>query len=227
MLIYGKQPVYYLISRHPEKIETLYLAKELEAKEYNRLMRMGFEVKRIPQEAAQKMSRSGNHQGFLAETAALEPTSLHSLAEKDFVVVLCGITDVGNIGAIVRSAYALGADGIIATGIKSLALEPVVRSSTGALYDLPFNVTTNLYDVLTELKNRGHRLYGAVMEGEDVRTLAFEGKRALLLGNEGEGIPARAVRRLDQGVRIAMAHGFDSLNVSAAGAILMERMRTV
>ena len=205
----------------------LYLAKEVEAKEYSRLMRMGFEVKRIPPEAAQKLSRNGNHQGFLAETAAVEAAALRMVAEKDFVVVLCGITDVGNIGAIVRSAYALGADGLVVTGMKSPALEPIVRSSTGALFDLPFNVTTNLYDVLTELKNAGHRLYGAVMEGEDVRTVTFEGKRALLLGNEGEGIPARAVRRLDRGVRISMAHDFDSLNVSAAGAILMERMRTV
>jgi len=226
MLIYGKQPVYYLIERHPGRIKTLFLAKELDAKEYGRLMRMGFEVKRIPPEAAQKMSRSGNHQGFLAETDEIGGTPLRDLAEKSFVVVLCGITDVGNIGAIVRSAYALGADGIVLTGLKSPSLEPIVRSSTGALYDMPFNVTTNLYDVLTELKNAGHRLYGAVMEGEDVRTLMFEGKRALLLGNEGEGIPARAVKRLDQGVKIAMAHGFDSLNVSAAGAILMDRMRT-
>ena len=226
MLIYGKQPVYYLVTRHPAKIKTLYLAKEIDQKEYGRLMRMGFDVKRIPADAAQKMCRGGNHQGFLAETEDPRAVQLRDLAEKDFLVVLCGITDVGNIGAIVRSAYALGAEGVIATGLKSLALEAVVRSSTGALFDLPYNVTTNLYDVLTELKNAGHRLYGAVMEGEDVRSLAFEGKRTLLLGNEGEGIPARAVRRLDQGVKIAMAHGFDSLNVSAAGAILMDRMRT-
>ena len=225
MLIYGKQPVYYLMTHHPEKIKILYLAKALEPKEYSRLMRMGFEIKRIPPEAAQKMSRSGNHQGFLAEADTPVPAALGELVQKDFVVVLCGITDVGNIGAIVRSAYALGADGVIVTGIKTLGFEPVVRSSTGVLYDQPFNVTTNLYDVLTELKNAGHRLYGAVMEGEDVRTLSFEGKRALLLGNEGEGIPARAVRRLDRGVKIVMAHGFDSLNVSAAGAILMDRMR--
>lgn len=225
MLIYGKQPVYYLLARHPEKIRTLYLAKEVEQKEYSRLMRMGFEIKRIPHEAAQKMSRSGNHQGFLAETQAVKAVALRDLAAKDFVIVLCGITDVGNIGAIVRSAYALGADGIVIAGLKSPALEPVVRSSTGALFDLPFNVTTNLYDVMTELKNGGHRLYGAVMEGEDVRDMTFEGQRALLLGSESEGIPARAVRRLDQGVKIAMAHDFDSLNVSVAGAILMDRMR--
>jgi len=225
MLIYGKQPVHYLVDRHPGMIRTLYLAKEVEQKEYARLMRMGFEVKRIPPEAAQKMSRNGNHQGYLAETDEIAPVGLRELAEKAFVVVLCGITDVGNIGAIVRSAYALGIDGVIVTGLKTLSLEPVVRSSTGALFDLPFNVTTNLYDVMTELKNAGHTLYGAVMEGEDVRSLAFEGKHALLLGNEGEGIPARAVRKLDHGVRITMAHDFDSLNVSAAGAILMERMR--
>lgn len=225
MLIYGKQPVYYLIMHHPDKITTLYLAKELEQKEYGRLMRLGFDVKRVPAPAAQKMARNGNHQGFLAETAALEPATLQTLVQKNFVVVLCGITDVGNIGAIVRSAYALGVDGLIVTGLKSLAFEPVVRSSTGALFDLPFNVTTNLYDVMTELKNSGHRIYGAVMEGEDIRQLGFEGKRALLLGSESEGIPNRAERRLDQGVTIAMAHGFDSLNVSAAGAILMDRMR--
>lgn len=225
MLIYGKQPVYYLLERHPNRIRTLYLAKELDPKAYGKMMRMGFEVKRIPENAAQKMSRGGNHQGFLAEIEPVEAVPLRVLAEKPFVVVLCGITDVGNIGALVRSAYALGADGMVITGLKSLALEPVMRSSTGALADLPFCVVTNLYDVMTELKNSGHRLYGALMQGEDVQNMTFEGKRALLLGSEAEGIPARAVRKLDAAVKIAMAHAFDSLNVSAAGAILMERMR--
>lgn len=226
MLIYGKQPVYYILERHPQCIRTLYLARELDQKAYGRLMRMGFEVKRIPENAAQKMSRGGNHQGFLAEIEAVEAAALDTLVTKDFLVVLCGITDVGNIGAIVRSAYALGVEGMVVTGLKSLPLEPVMRSSTGALADLPFNVTANLYDVMTELKNGGHRLYGAAMDGEDVRDLRFEGRRSLLLGSEGEGLPARAVRRLDEKVKIAMAHAFDSLNVSAAGAILMERMRS-
>ncbi len=225
MLIYGKQPVYYLLERHARKVRTVYLAKEVDKKEYNRLMRAGPEIRRIPPQAAQQMSRGGNHQGFLAETDEPVAAPLGETVKGDFVVVLCGITDVGNIGAIVRSAYALGVDALIVTGLKSPALEPIVRSSTGALFDLPFTVATNLYDVMTELKNAGHTLYGAVLEGADVRTVTFEGKRALLLGSEGEGIPARAVRRLDRGVKIEMAHDFDSLNVSAAGAILMDRMR--
>jgi len=225
MLIYGKQPVYYLLSKHPQKVNILYLAKEVDAKEYSRLMRMGFEVKRIPPDAAQKMSRGGNHQGFLAETEEPVMAELPALAEGAFIVVLCAITDMGNIGAVARSAYALGAAGLIVTGLKQLGIEQAMRASSGALFDLPFNVTTNLYDVMTVLKNANHSLYGATMEGKDVRRIAFSGKRSLLLGSESEGIPARAIRRLDQGVKIEMAHGFDSLNVSAAGAILIDRMR--
>lgn len=225
MLIYGKQPVLYAVDHHPQKIRTLYLAKELPKKEYNRLMRLGCEVKRIPANAAQTMSKNGNHQGLLAEVDPVEPVGLKALLEKEFVVLLSGITDVGNIGAIVRSAYALGVDGIIVCGLKQFAAEPVVRSSTGALFDLPFVVQHNLYDVINELKLAGFDLYGAVMDGEDIRTAAISPKRALLLGNEAEGIPSRAQEKLDRRVSIAMAHDFDSLNVSAAGAILMDRMR--
>jgi 23S rRNA (guanosine2251-2'-O)-methyltransferase len=225
MLIYGKQPVYYVLEHYPQRVKTLYLAKELDKKEYGRLMRMGLEVKRIPPNAAQQMSKSGNHQGFLAEVEAVQTKPLSALNSKDFVVILSGITDVGNIGAIIRSAYALGIDGVIVCGLKQLNLEPVARSSSGALFDMPIVVQHNLYDVLNDLKLAGFSLYGAVMEGQDIRQVHVSGKRALVLGNESEGIPQRAQKKLDCPVSIAMAHGFDSLNVSAAGAILMDRMR--
>lgn len=225
MLIYGKQPVYYLLERHPQKIRTLYLAKELDKKEYSRLMRMGFEIKRIPPKAAQTMSKSGNHQGFLAEIDELELVPLQQVAGKSYVVILSGITDVGNIGAIIRSAYALGVEAVIVSGIKQLALEPVMRSSTGALMDMPVVLHTNLFDVMNELKLAGFELYGAVMDGTDVSTMQFGSKRALILGNEAEGISRRAQEKLDHKVTITMAHEFDSLNVSAAGAILMDRMK--
>lgn len=225
MLIYGKQPVYHVIDRHPQKLRTLYLAKEVHKKEYSRLMRLGCEVKRIPANAAQSMSKNGNHQGFLAEVDDVEPADLKSVCRGDFVVILSGVTDVGNIGAIVRSAFALGVDGLIVCGLKQFPLEPVMRSSTGALFDLPFTVQHNLYDVINELKLAGFDLYGAVMDGTDIRETPMSPRRALILGNEAEGIPARAQERLDCRVSIVMAHDFDSLNVSVAGAILMDRMR--
>jgi len=225
MLIYGKQPVLYLLKHHPEMIETLYLAKEVETKTYHAWMRAGFELKRIPPKAAQSMSRGGNHQGLLAEVREYEWASWQSIVAHDFVVILSQITDVGNIGALIRSAYALGAGAVVVTGLKQVALEAVARSSTGALFDLPVMLRRNLLDAMNDLKLSGFTLYGAVMDGEDIRNMQVEGKRALILGSEGEGLSRRVEEKLDHKISIVMRHDFDSLNVSAAGAILMDRMR--
>ncbi|WP_415397377.1 23S rRNA (guanosine(2251)-2'-O)-methyltransferase RlmB [Sulfurimonas sp. CS5] len=225
MLIYAKQPIYYIIDNHPQKIKTLYLAKEVDKKEYSRLMKFGFEVKRIPQEAAQKMSKNANHQGFLAEVDDYELHDFKTFLNKDFILVLSGLTDVGNIGAIVRSAYALGVEGIVICGLKTLPIEPVIRTSTGALYDMPFALVHNIHDVLNDLKTSGFCTYGADMGGTDIRDVELTAKRALVLGSEGEGLTSRIVSKLDKSVSIKMSHKFDSLNVSVAGAILMDRMR--
>ena len=225
MLIYAKQPVNYVIQNYPQKIKTLYLAKELEKKEYSRLMKMGFEVKRIPQEAAQKMSKNANHQGFLAEVDDYELHSFKAFLDKEFVVVLSNLTDVGNIGAIVRSAYALGVDGIIVSGIKNLSIEPILRTSSGALFDMALCVEHNVLNVLNDLKTSGFKIYGADMDGTDIRDVKIVKKRALVLGSEGSGLTSRVISKLDEVVSIKMLHEFDSLNVSVAGAILMDRMR--
>ena len=225
MLIYAKQPIYYLIDNFPNKIKTLYLAKELEKKEYSRLMKMGFEVKRIPNEAAQKMCKNANHQGFLAEVEEYQLQPYNFFLDKKFILVLSGLTDVGNIGALVRSAYALGVDAIVACGVKQLPLEPILRTSTGALFNMPFAIENNIHDVLNDFKMSGFTTYGADMNGIDIRETRIDRKKVLVLGSEGEGLTSRVVSKLDCAVSIQMSHEFDSLNVSVAGAILMDRMR--
>lgn len=225
MIIYAKQPINYVIDNYPNKIKTLFLAKDIEKKEYSRLMKMGFEVKRIPEAAAQKMAKGANHQGFLAEVQDYELDSFKDFLDKEFVLVLAGLTDVGNIGAIVRSAYALGVDAIVACGVKKLPLEPILRTSTGALFDMPFALEQNIHNVLNDLKTSGFKLYGANMGGVDIRQADIAQKRVLVLGSEGEGLSSRVVSKLDEVVSIKMSHDFDSLNVSVAGAILMDRMR--
>ncbi len=225
MLIYGKQPVYYALERHKDRIKTLYLAKELDKKEYSILMKMGIEIKRIPEKAAQSMVKGGNHQGFIAEISQIVPYASPFLKKCDFVVILSSITDMGNIGSLIRSAYALGVDAIVISGIKEPSLEPMIRTSSGAALDMPLVIIHNIHDVLHELKQSGFQIYGAVMDGQDIREATFSSKRALVLGNEGEGLSGRVQKSLDVGISIPMAHDFDSLNVGVAGAILMERMR--
>ncbi len=225
MLIYAKQPIYYLINHYPQKIKKLYLAKELDRKEYSRLMKMGFEIKRIPNEAAVKMSKNANHQGFLAEVEDYKLHDYQTFLDKKFILVLAGLTDVGNIGALIRSAYALGVDAVIVTGVKHLNIEPILRTSTGALFDMPLAVEQNIHNLLNDFKMSGFVSYGADMGGVDIRDVKPAQKKVLVLGNEGEGLSSRVSSKLDTIVSIKMAHDFDSLNVSVAGGILMERMR--
>lgn len=225
MLIYGKQPVFYALERHLDRIKTLYLAKEVDKKEYSTLMKMGIEVKRIPENAAQSMVKGGNHQGYIAEMSALVPYASPFLKKCEFIVILSSITDMGNIGSLVRSAYALGVDAMVISGIKEPNFESIIRTSSGAALDLPFVIIHNIHDVMHELKQSGFTLYGAMAEGTSAREMSFTSKRALILGSEGEGLSGRIQKGIDHGISIPMAHDFNSLNVGVAGAILMERMR--
>ena len=152
-------------------------------------------------------------------------TPFQSVKKSAFVVVLQGITDVGNIGAIIRSAYALGVDAVIVSGVKSVPLEALVRTSSGAIFDMPIVLFHDTATLVNELKQSGFTVYAATMDGEDVRNVTFPEKKALVMGSEGEGLPSRIVPKCDRKIGIKMQRKFDSLNVSVATAILCDRMR--
>ena len=223
MIIYGKQVCLYALKQHSEKIKTVYLAKK------GLLSQPLFDqykprIKFLENKWAQSMSKGGNHQGILIEMDDIEFSDFAQIKKSDFIVILDGLTDTGNIGAIVRSAYALGAEEVIATGVKQLNLSAITRTSSGALLDMPFLVTHNILDILNELHQLGFVSYGASTDGEMVESLSFSSKRVLVLGSEGEGLSKKAKSKIKESVSIDMKHGFDSLNVSAAAAILIHRM---
>lgn len=223
MIIYGKQVCLHALEHHADKIKTVYVAKK------NILPQALFHqyhdsIKFLEEKWAQSMAKGGNHQGLLVEMDAFEEAAFATIKKGDFIVVLDGLTDVGNIGAIVRSAYALGADAMIASGTKQLNLAAIARTSSGALLDMPFMITTNILDNFNELGQLGFKVYGAAMEGQNVKDVAFASKRILVLGNEGAGLSKKVANKVDQMVSIEMKHAFDSLNVSAAAAILIHRM---
>jgi len=226
MIIYGKQVCLYALQEHGKSVKTVYIAKKgvLPQKLFEEYKD---KIKFLEEKWAQSMSKGGNHQGLLLEMETLEESNLSSLKREPFILVLDGLTDTGNIGAIVRSAYALGVDGIIATGVKSLNMASVVRTSSGALLNIPFVIIPNISDVLHELKQVNFTLYGASMDGNAVDKCQFSQKRVLVLGSEGEGLSKRAKSKIDEIVSIKMRHEFDSLNVSAAAAILIHRMGNV
>ena len=225
MLVYGKQTVLYLLQHHVSKIDKVYLSKEVDKKLYHQMMQEDFELIRTKPERMQQLCSSGNHQGFLAEVDEIALTELSSLKDMQKIVILSGLTDVGNMGAIIRSSFAMGIDALVIGGIKNLHIENLVRTSSGAIFDLPIVHVPNLNDLPNMLKQFGFMLYGAAMDGTDVKEISFSDKVALFVGNEGDGLSNRLRKALDKTISIKMAHDFDSLNVSVATAILIHEMR--
>ncbi len=228
MIIYGKQVCLHALEHHSEKIKTVYVAqkganskgllpKELFHKYHDK-------IKFLEEKWAQSMSKGGNHQGLLVEMIDFEEALFSQIKKNDFIVALDGLTDVGNIGAIVRSAYALGVDAIIVTGVKQLNFAAIARSSSGALLDMPLMIAPNILDTFNELGQLGFSIYGASMDGENVHSMSFDSKRILVLGSEGKGLSKKVMGKVNYRVSIEMKHEFDSLNVSAAAAILIHRM---
>ena len=224
MIVYGKQIFFYIAEKHPDLIEEIYLAKELDKKLFSKVNGLGKKIIKLDTMKAQSLARGGNHQGFLLKIKYIEYAEIQELKKEDFLLVLVGLTDVGNIGAIIRSAYALGVKGVVISGTK-INIEGVMRSSVGALLDMPVALFSDTPTLVNELKQLGFKTYAADMNGEDVRDVTFAEKKVLFLGSEGAGLPNRIIKACDVKIKIAMDNEFDSLNVSAAAAILCDRMR--
>ncbi|RXJ68647.1 23S rRNA (guanosine(2251)-2'-O)-methyltransferase RlmB [Halarcobacter ebronensis] len=226
MIIYGKQVVLYVLEKHPELIEEVLFSKEIDPKLFKKFTSLNKKVIKLDNKKAQGLAKGGNHQGFFLRLKEFGVSTLKELKDSDFIVVLDGITDVGNIGAICRTVYSLGVDAIVASSVKQLNYEGIARTSSGALFDIPFCHNPNSLDVANELKQYGFKLFGAAMDGKDLKK--FEHKKekiALVLGSEGEGLSSKMIKKLDEKVSIKMSNDFDSLNVSVAGGILIYNLK--
>ena len=183
-------------------------------------------VERISEKYAQLLSKSGNHQGYLCEIEEVSFLPIKMLKSNQFILVLDGVSDVGNIGAMIRTAYALGVDSIVITGLRKIQQEGIARSSAGAFFDMAIFHHENILDLINTLKTMQFTLYGAAMNGQNINQLGSKnGKIALIMGSEGSGINKKVLNRIDTKVSIPMVHGFDSLNVSVAAGIIINRIK--
>ena len=227
MIVYGKQVFFYILNRHKELINELYLAKECDKASFKEITKSGFKIKKLDFKAAQSLARGGNHQGFLLDIKDYEFKSFNALKNSDFLVILYGISDVGNIGAIARTAYALGVSSLIFIG-ENLAMQGVIRASSGAALDINIALSNDILSVLNELKQLDFKIFASASGGKEIHKLEFpKGKKALIMGSEGFGLPLKVITKCDECVGIAMKNNFDSLNVSAAFAILCDRIVNV
>ena len=173
-----------------------------------------------------------HHQGMLAFASAYQYATVEDMldaakerGEEPFLILLDGVTDPHNLGAIIRTAECVGAHGVIVPERRSVGLTPAaVKASAGAVEHLPVARVTNINRTLEELKKRGVWAYAVTMDGEDYEKVDFRGGVALVIGAEGEGISRLTLETCDQKVSLPMAGHLDSLNASVAAGVMMYRV---
>ena len=183
-------------------------------------------------DALDRLAPGSNHQGVMAVSVEPRPADLKGLLDAldgpGLVVVLDGVEDPHNLGAIIRSAYAAGADGVVIPQRRAAGLsEAVSKAAAGALEYLPVIRVKSLNGVLEQLKKKHFWIYG--LDEEAGRTLTepdYRGNVALVLGGEGRGLNRLTAEKCDFLVRIPVAGRIASLDVSvAAGVALFEVLR--
>lgn len=189
----------------------------------------GIPVRFEAREVLDRMTADAHHQGVVAVAAARRYASLEDLlGGAPPLVVLDGVEDPHNLGAIIRTAHAAGAGGVIVPERRSAGLSPTVaKAAAGALEYLPVARVVNLNRALEKLKESGYWIYGLDERGEHAYDrLDYSERAVFVLGGEGRGLHEQVRKRCDFLVRIPTAGALGSLNVSvAAGIVLFEWRR--
>ena len=173
-----------------------------------------------------------NHQGMVAFASAYQYSTVEAMlaeaeekGEEPFLILLDGITDPHNLGAIIRSAECVGAHGVIVPERRAVGLTPAaVKASAGAIEHIKVARVVNMTRVIEMLKARNIWTYALTMDGTDYEKVNFKGGVALVVGSEGEGISHLVLENCDQKVSLPMAGHLDSLNASVAAGVVMYRV---
>lgn len=239
-MICGFHAVQAVIETEPESIAEIWLDSQREDRRMQQLVdaarQVHIRLQRVPRAKLDELVGAKlHHQGVIARRQQLRrwherdlPDFLDALLQTPFLLVLDGVQDPHNLGACVRSAAAAGIQAVIIPKTKSAPVTATARSAaSGAAERLPIFSVTNLARTLELLQERGIWTIGAAGEGEtELYNIELTGALAVVMGSEGKGLRRLTRERCDRLVRIPMASGMESLNVSVAtGVVLFEAVR--
>lgn len=179
--------------------------------------------------ALDRLAGAKSHQGIVALGAEKKYAALDEIAPGGgLLVVLDGVEDPHNLGAIIRTAHAAGADAVIVPERRAAGLtESVAKTAAGALEHLPVVQVVNINHTLRSLKNEGYFIYGLDEKGDTLYdTVDWPERTAIVMGAEGKGLHDLVKRNCDLLLRIPMAGKIGSLNVSVATGIILFSWRS-
>lgn len=230
-LVFGIRPIVEAIGAG-RQIEKLYIRKGADGQLMNDLrdlcIRHRIRMQEVPVEKLNRLVR-GNHQGAVAQIAAIEYVQLEDILERvpedetPLVVVFDGVTDVRNFGAIARSAECAGAHGLIAPLKNSAPVNTeAIRASAGALTTIPVCRVGSIRNTIKTLQAEGFQVVAAT---EKSRKLLYDADlrrpTAIVMGAEENGISKEVLKLCDEQLAIPLIGHIESLNVSAAAAVML------
>ena len=232
LTVVGRNAVVELL-KGGRQVECVYICDDTPARgqPISRIVAMakdaGVPVKKVDAKKLDNLSNGLSHQGVVARAAAYQYSTLSDIFAKagdeaPFIIIADAIEDPHNLGAIIRTAEAAGAHGIVIPKRGSVGLTAIVgRTSAGAVEHLPVARVTNLVSAIKELKERGVWVYGADMNGARWETVDLTGPLALVIGSEGFGLSRLVRETCDALLSLPMRGEVNSLNASVAAGILM------
>ena len=191
-------------------------------------------VEYLPKNLLDKKSKTGHHQGFIAESVEFKYSALEDLLnnaknknEKPFFVILDGIEDPHNFGAIIRSCECAGVHGIVIPKNRAcLVNETVIRTSTGAIANMPICMVTNLKEAVDFFKENDIWTFVAETGGEDIYSKKLTMPIAIIIGSEGNGVKQSLRSYCDGIITLPLKGKVNSLNASVAcGIVIFEILR--
>jgi len=231
-IIEGRNPVIEAL-KAGRKLKKIYLASGSRGEIIEVIRELAYQkgvaVEEIAKEEMDKRSSTHSHQGVLAYANPYNYAQVDDILENarqnsqdPFVILLDGITDPQNMGAIIRTAECMGAHGVIIPKDRSVNITPaVVKASAGAIEYIPVSMVTNMAQTIENLKKEGLWIMGADMEGRFCREVDLKGPIGLVIGSEGSGMRRLVKEKCDELLSIPMSGHISSLNASVAAGILM------
>ena len=227
MQIEGKNAVTEILNNR-DTVDKILIAKNTTDNDLvAKIKQSGIRYQFIDRAALDKMSQTRNHQGFIAIASEFKYSTLEEIMKEGGVVLLLdGIEDPGNLGAIIRTAECMGIAGIIIPKNRSASVtETAIRVSAGAASHIKIARVTNLNDAMKTLQENGFWVYAAEVGGQPLSKVSLTGKIGIIMGGEDTGVSHLTKKRADGIISIPMWGKLNSLNVSAATAIVLYEIR--
>lgn len=230
MIIYGWNPIREALRSHPGKVRYVAVVRDHGGKVQKLIdeaRSAGVAIRFLAAEQLERLAGSGVHNGVVAEISEATYSDFdRRIEEARFVLILDGIQDPQNFGAILRVADAFAVDLVVIPEHESVGLTPTaVKASAGASEWVKVAQVTNLARTIEELKKREFWVYGAAAGGDPISGIDFSGKVALVVGNEGKGIRRNVLEHCDRTIAIPMLGQVSTLNVAAATAVICYEVR--